>query len=127
MDTLFDNFDDRFLGTKTSNPSKDNDNNTLSVGAVYYNSSAGEVRFWNGSSWEAPAAAAASSATNAATSATNAATSASNASSSANAAAQSLASAEALNYSDGVDGTNGVDGTSPTFSFSNGTLTITNA
>ena len=114
MDTLFDNFDDRFLGTKTSNPSKDNDNNNLSVGAVYYNSSAGEVRFWNGSSWEAPAAAAASSAT-------NAATSASNASISANAAAQSLASAEALNYSDGVDGT------SPTFSLSNGTLTITNA
>ena len=51
VDNTFDNFDDRFLGTFTTanEPSVDNDGNALSVGAVYYNSTAGQVRFYNGS------------------------------------------------------------------------------
>jgi hypothetical protein len=69
VDSTFDNFDDRFLGTFTTanEPTTDNDNATLSVGTVYYNSTASQVRFWNGSTWDAPAAAAATSAATATT------------------------------------------------------------
>ena len=69
VDSTFDNFDDRFLGTFTTanEPDTDNDDETLSVGAIYYNSTASQVRFWNGSTWDAPAAAAATSATTATT------------------------------------------------------------
>jgi hypothetical protein len=69
VDSTFDNFDDRFLGTFTTanEPTTDNDNATLSVGAIYYNSTASQVRFWNGSTWDAPAAAAATSASTATT------------------------------------------------------------
>lgn len=49
----FDSFDDRYLGAKTSNPSVDNDGNALLTGALYFNSSAGEMRVWNGSAWGA--------------------------------------------------------------------------
>ena len=98
VETLFDNFDDRFLGTKTSNPTVDNDGNTLSVGAVYYNSVSGQVRFWNGSTWDAPSASAATSATNAANSASAASSSASSAASSA-----SIATTAASNAADSYD------------------------
>ena len=76
VDNTFDNFDDRFLGTFTTanEPSEDNDGDALSTGAVYYNSTEGEVRFYNGSTWESPASSATTSATNAATSATAAQT-----------------------------------------------------
>lgn len=53
---IFDNFDDRYLGAKASNPDKDNDGNTLLVGAIYFNTTANDTRFWNGSVWEAPEA-----------------------------------------------------------------------
>ena len=95
VENLFDNFDDRFLGTKSSNPSVDNDGNALSVGAVYYNSVSNEVRFYNGSTWDAPSASAATSATNAASSASSASTSATNAASSASSAATSASNAAA--------------------------------
>jgi hypothetical protein len=98
VETLFDNFDDRFLGTKTSNPTLDNDGNTLSVGAVYYNSVSGQVRFWNGSTWDAPSASAATSATNASNSASAASSSASSAASSA-----SIATTAASNAADSYD------------------------
>ena len=96
VETLFDNFDDRFLGTKTSNPTVDNDGNALSVGAVYYNSVAQQVRFYNGSTWDAPSASAATSATSAATSASAASTSASNAASSASIASTAASNAESV-------------------------------
>ncbi|MDR2219721.1 MAG: hypothetical protein LBE24_03980 [Methylobacillus sp.] len=48
---LYDNFDARYLGAKTSNPTTDNDNNPLIVGALYWNTPAGEMRVWNGSAW----------------------------------------------------------------------------
>jgi len=95
VENIFDNFDDRFLGTKTSDPTVDNDGNALSVGAVYYNSTANEVRFYNGSSWDAPAASAATSATNASNSATAAATSETNAATSETNAATSETNAAA--------------------------------
>lgn len=47
----FDAFDDRFLGSKSSNPSTDNDGNALLVGAMYWNSTAKEMRVWDGSVW----------------------------------------------------------------------------
>jgi hypothetical protein len=73
---IFDSFDDRYLGSKTSDPTLDNDGNTLIIGTIYWNSTEGELKFYNGTIWEAPSAAAATSATNAATSESNAATSA---------------------------------------------------
>jgi hypothetical protein len=96
VETLFDNFDDRFLGTKTANPTLDNDGNALSVGAVYYNSVAQQVRFYNGSTWDAPSASAATSATSAASSASAASTSASNAASSSSIATTAASNAEAI-------------------------------
>lgn len=47
----YDSFDDRYLGTKTSNPTLDNDGNALVAGALYFNSVAGEMRLWTGSAW----------------------------------------------------------------------------
>jgi len=90
---VFDNFDDKFLGTKSSDPSVDNDGNALVEGAMYYNSSSNAIKFYNGSSWEAPSVAASNSATAAATSATNASNSAGAALTSASNAANSATSA----------------------------------
>jgi hypothetical protein len=49
----YDNFDDRYLGTKTSDPTLDNDGNALVAGALYFNSVAGEMRLWTGTAWVA--------------------------------------------------------------------------
>jgi len=50
-ETTYDQFDDRYLGTKTSNPSVDNDGNALIVGALYFNSVTGIMAVWTGSVW----------------------------------------------------------------------------
>lgn len=47
----FDSFDDRYLGAKTSDPTTDNDGNPLLTGALYFNSSVGEMRVYSGSAW----------------------------------------------------------------------------
>ena len=47
----YDQFDDRYLGSKTSDPSVDNDGNTLVAGALYFNSSANEMRVYDGANW----------------------------------------------------------------------------
>jgi len=49
--TSYDNFDDRYLGSKTSAPTLDNDGNTLLVGAIYWNSTANAMYVWSGSAW----------------------------------------------------------------------------
>jgi hypothetical protein len=49
----YDSFDDRYLGAKSSAPSVDNDSNTLVTGALYFNSSAGNLNVWSGSAWVA--------------------------------------------------------------------------
>lgn len=74
MDLVFDNFDDRFLGTFTTalEPTTDNDGDPILVGAIYYNSDDQELKFWNSASWDSPEAAAAASATAAANSAASA-------------------------------------------------------
>jgi hypothetical protein len=49
--TTYDNFDDRYLGAKSSAPSVDNDGNTLLVGAIYWNSVANAMYAWTGTEW----------------------------------------------------------------------------
>src|SRR6056300_2070864 len=89
----FDSFDDRFLGTKASDPTLDNDGDALVEGAMYYNSTSNDIRFYNGTSWDEPATEAATSATNAASSATSAASSATNATTQASNASTSATNA----------------------------------
>ena len=121
----YDNFDDRYLGAKSSNPSTDNDGDALITGALYFNTSSNQIFSWTGSAWIAikptsseqtainnaatnatnasnSASAASTSATNAASSATSASSSASSASTSASAAqtAQAAAEAAADNFDD---------------------------
>ena len=74
--TLYDTFDDRYLGTKSSDPTVDNDGNSLLTGAVYFNSSLNNTKFYNGSAWENPEATATSGANTATTQANNSAGSA---------------------------------------------------
>lgn len=50
---LYDLFDDRFLGSKASDPTLDNDGDALVEGALYWNSTAKELRAYNGSAWVA--------------------------------------------------------------------------
>jgi len=49
--TTYDNFDDRYLGAKSSAPSVDNDGNALLTGALYWNSVSATMFAWTGSAW----------------------------------------------------------------------------
>ena len=49
----YDSFDDRYLGSKTSNPTLDNDGNALVAGALYFNSVDGVMKVYTGSIWTA--------------------------------------------------------------------------
>ena len=51
--TAYDNFDDRYLGSKTSDPSVDNDGNALVAGTLYFNSVSQVMRLYTGSAWVA--------------------------------------------------------------------------
>jgi len=52
----YDAFDDRYLGSKSSAPTVDNDGNALLVGALYYRTSGTPQLFvWNGTAWDAAA------------------------------------------------------------------------
>jgi hypothetical protein len=48
----YDQFDDRYLGSKTSDPTVDNDGNALITGALYFNSVTNAMKVYNGSSWD---------------------------------------------------------------------------
>jgi len=61
---VYDDFDDRYLGAKSSNPTVDNDGNALLTGAMYFNTVAPEMRVYNGSVWQNFAAASAVSSFN---------------------------------------------------------------
>lgn len=50
-ETSYDNFDDRYLGAKSSAPTLDNDGNALITGALYWNSVAATMFAWTGSAW----------------------------------------------------------------------------
>jgi hypothetical protein len=47
----YDNFDDRYLGAKTADPTLDNDGDALVAGALYFNSVDGAMRVYTGSVW----------------------------------------------------------------------------
>ncbi len=49
----YDSFDDRYLGAKSSDPTLDNDGNALLTGALYFNTTANEMRVYSGSAWVA--------------------------------------------------------------------------
>jgi hypothetical protein len=49
----YDNFDDRYLGSKTSDPTLDNDGNALAGGALYFNSVDNVMKVYIGSAWVA--------------------------------------------------------------------------
>jgi hypothetical protein len=46
-----DSFDDRYLGTKSADPTLDNDGNALVSGALYFNSSTNSMKVYDGSVW----------------------------------------------------------------------------
>ncbi len=50
--TALDNFDDIFLGAKSSDPSTDNDGDALTTGDIYFNTSSNTLRVFNGSSFQ---------------------------------------------------------------------------
>ena len=47
----YDAFDDRYLGSKASDPTLDNDGNALVTGALYFNSVVGALKVYGGASW----------------------------------------------------------------------------
>lgn len=47
----YDNFDDRYLGSKSTAPSVDNDGNALIEGALYWNSVDNAMYAWTGTEW----------------------------------------------------------------------------
>jgi hypothetical protein len=49
----YDNFDDRYLGAKSSDPTVDNDGNTLLTGALYFNTVDAIMKVYSGSAWVA--------------------------------------------------------------------------
>ena len=63
-ETAFDNFDDRYLGSKSSAPSVDNDGNALLTGSLYWNSTTNKLNVYSGSTWEEVAATASRTVTN---------------------------------------------------------------
>jgi len=48
----YDEFDDRYLGSKTSDPTLDNDGNPLITGALYFNSVVGAMKVYDGAAWD---------------------------------------------------------------------------
>jgi hypothetical protein len=49
--TAADNFDDVYLGSKTSDPTLDNDGDALTAGDLYYNSVGTVLKYYTGSAW----------------------------------------------------------------------------
>ena len=54
---LLDNFDDRYLGPKASDPALDNDGNALITGALYFNTTDGVMKVYTASGWLAASSA----------------------------------------------------------------------
>ena len=48
----YDQFDDRYLGSKTSDPTLDNDGGALITGALYFNSVVGAMKVYDGAAWD---------------------------------------------------------------------------
>ncbi|MAQ49064.1 MAG: hypothetical protein CL720_05045 [Chloroflexi bacterium] len=52
----WDLFDDTFLGSKSSDPTVNNDGDPLTTGSMYWNSTSNALRIYNGASWQNTAA-----------------------------------------------------------------------
>jgi len=50
---LYDSFDDRYLGAKSSDPTLDNDGNALLTGALYWNTVSNVMKVYSGTVWAA--------------------------------------------------------------------------
>jgi hypothetical protein len=50
-EAALDSFDDRYLGSKSTPPTLDNDGNALVTGALYWNSVDNAMYVWSGSAW----------------------------------------------------------------------------
>jgi len=50
-EAAFDDFDERYLGAKSSEPSLDNDGDPLQVGALFFDTSVDSMKIWDGSQW----------------------------------------------------------------------------
>ena len=50
--TSADNFDDTYLGAKSSEPSTDNDGDALSTGDLFFDTTANALKVWTGSAWQ---------------------------------------------------------------------------
>jgi hypothetical protein len=61
--SILDQFQDNYLGAYATDPTLDNDGDPLVAGTLYWNTTDSEVRFYNGTAWESPEAAASTSAT----------------------------------------------------------------
>jgi len=48
----YDQFDDRYLGSKTTDPTLDNDGGALLTGALYFNSVVGAMKVYDGAAWD---------------------------------------------------------------------------
>ena len=48
----FDDFDDRYLGAKSSEPSTDNDGDALITGALFFDTTVGAMKVYTGSAWQ---------------------------------------------------------------------------
>lgn len=53
--TTYDNFDDRYLGQKASDPTLDNDGDALLTGALYFNTTSNAMKVYDGAAWVAVA------------------------------------------------------------------------
>ena len=53
----YDAFDDRYLGSAASDPTLDNDGDPLVAGSLYFNTSANEMRVYDGANWIAASSA----------------------------------------------------------------------
>ena len=51
----YDAFDDRYLGSKSTAPTVDNDGNALLTGALYWNTATNNLFVWTGSTWSSAA------------------------------------------------------------------------
>ena len=54
-EAAYDAFDDRYLGSKDSDPATDNDGNSLATGALYYDTANSQLKVYTGSAWAAAA------------------------------------------------------------------------
>jgi len=124
-ESIFDQFGDQYLGSKTSDPTTDNDGDPLNSGDIYWNSTSNTLRFYNGTNWVAPETIATTAATNASNSATAAATSATNAATSESNASTSESNASTSETNAATSATNAA--TSATNAASSATTATTQA